>query len=309
MRENRAGRSGKASKTPISGTPATRTRGTSPADGVGSTKTRAPMQPVDKLTLVIPSHNEGDCIAPVLREFWQDRPRGVDFQILVVDDASTDQTPEVLSSLQAEMPLRVIRNPVSRGFGGALKVGIANTETPWVAFTDADGQYDPRDLPILVAVLESGKDLALGWRTERADPFVRTAISVGFRGLLFLFFRHAAHDPTTSLRAGRTERMREVAAQTHYMNGSFWNEFMIRWRAEGYSFGEVPIRHLPRAAGTSKVASRSVISKVSAQQFIALLRVWREFHRPSASRTPGPSPMGEESGSEPRQLGSGSSSL
>jgi dolichol-phosphate mannosyltransferase len=264
--------------------------------------TRAPVVRVNELTLVIPSHNEADSIAHVVRECWADRPRGVALEILVIDDASTDATPRVLRELQSEIPIRVIRNPVSRGFGGALKVGIANTRTPWVAFTDADGQYDPRDLPILLAVLESGNDLALGWRTQRADPFVRTAISVGFRGLLFLFFHHAAHDPTTSLRAGRTEPIRKVASRTRYMNGSFWNEFMVRWRAENYTFAEVPVRHLPRYQGRSKVASRSVISKVSAQQFIALLRVWREFHRNAATAATRPTTAGETSDSEPRQL-------
>jgi glycosyltransferase involved in cell wall biosynthesis len=241
---------------------------------------------VEQLTLVIPSHNEADTIADVVRECWEDRPRGVAMEILVVDDASSDATPHVLAKLQEEIPIRVVRNPVARGFGGALKVGIANTRTPWVAFTDADGQYDPRDLPILLAVLESGKDLALGWRTERADPFIRTTISVGFRALLFAFFHRAAHDPTTSLRAGRTDAIQQVAARTRYMNGSFWNEFMVRWRAEQYTFGEVPVRHLPRRVGRSKVAASSVIGKTAAQQFIALLRVWREFHRGPSARAP-----------------------
>lgn len=241
---------------------------------------RAGLTKVESLTLVIPSHNESGSLGKVVLEYWANRPRGVALEILVVDDASNDDTPESLGSLQKVLPIRVIRNPVSLGFGGALKVGMAHTHTPWVAFTDADGQYDSRDLPILIAVLESGHDLALGWRTRRADPFLRTAISVGFRALLFIFFRHAARDPTTSLRAGRTEAIQSVAARTRYMNGSFWNEFLIRWRLEDLSYAEVPIRHLPRMNGKSKVASTGLVSKAAAQQFIALLRVWRELHRP-----------------------------
>lgn len=242
---------------------------------------RAPVVPVDRLTLVIPSHNEAPSLAAVLRECWADRPRGVDLRFLVVDDASTDSTPAVLRALQAELPIQVVRNPKSLGFGGSLKVGIAHTETPWVAFNDADGQYDPRDLPMLLAALESGNDLALGLRTRRADPFVRIAISVGFRAVLFLLFAHAPRDPTTSLKAGRTAEIRQVAARTRYMNGSFWNEFMVRWRADGYSFLEVPVHHRPRLVGTSKVAAGSLLSKLATQQFIALVRVWREFHSPT----------------------------
>ncbi|MCI4324309.1 MAG: glycosyltransferase family 2 protein [Thermoplasmata archaeon] len=257
---------------------------------------------MDALTLVVPSHNEAETLSTVLREWWKLRPRDVAMEILVVDDASTDSTPAVLERLREELPLRVVRNSRSQGFGGSLKVGIANARSPWLAFVDADGQYDPRDLPVLLAVLESGKELALGWRTERADPFVRIAISIGFRGVLFLFFQHAAHDPTTSLRAGRTETIRDVASRTRYMNGSFWNEFMVRWRAEGHSFAEIPIRHRARLLGKSKVASRSLIGKVAAQQFIAILRVWREFHRPpGAGSTPMTSaPAGEDPGPRTR---------
>jgi dolichol-phosphate mannosyltransferase len=253
---------------------------------------------VDALTLVIPSHNEAASIGSVVEEWWESRPRGLDFEILVVDDASTDDTPQILDALRPTIPLRVVRNSVAQGFGGALRVGIAHTRTPWVAFTDADAQYDARDLPVLVAVLESGNELALGWRTHRADPFVRTAISVGFRAVLFMFFRHAAHDPTTSLRAGRTDRIRTIARETRYMNGSFWNEFMVRWRAEGMGFAEVPVRHLPRYRGSSKVAASSVMGKLATQQFIALLRVWREFHRGSRAASVG-LPVSERSPPRP----------
>lgn len=235
------------------------------------------------LTLVVPSRNEAPSIGPVLREWWSHRPAEARYEILVVDDASADGTPEVLRELSHEFPVRWIRNSTSLGFGGALRAGILETKTDWVAFADADGQYDPDDLPKLLHATSGGSDLVVGVRSPRVDPFARRALSIGFRGLLYAFFRCRSKDPTSSLKVGRTQKVRALAQSVRYMNGSFWNEFMIRWVRAGNSFVEVRVRHRPRRGGQSKVASRSQVLGVSVQQLIALLRVWREFHPRRAS--------------------------
>jgi len=238
-----------------------------------------PTAELDGLTLVIPSRNEAASLGPVLRDWWTHRPTEVPIRILVVDDASDDETSRVLSELEPELAITSIRNPTRLGFGGALRVGIDHTSTKWIAFTDADGQYDPRDLPRLMSALSAGADLALGLRSPRADSFLRKTISVGFRALVYMFFNLRMKDPTTSLRAGRTETIREIAHRARFMNGSFWNEFMIRWTRAGLSFVEVPVRHYRRHSGRSKVASGARIARISVQHFIALLRIWRELHR------------------------------
>jgi len=245
-----------------------------------------PTTELEGLTLVIPSRNEATSLGPVLRNWWTQRPTGVPFRILVVDDASDDDTARALSELEPEMAVTSIRNPARLGFGGALRVGIHHTTTKWIAFTDADGQYDPSDLPRLLAALKAGGDLATGLRSPRADSFFRKTVSIGFRNLVYMFFQLRSRDPTTSLRAGRTERVREVARQTRYMNGSFWNEFLIRWKRAGFSWVEVPVRHYRRRAGRSKVAAGGQFARLSVREFIALLRLWREIHRlelPAAS--------------------------
>jgi glycosyltransferase involved in cell wall biosynthesis len=246
------------------------------------------------ITLVIPTRDEGTTLASVVRDWWDHRPEGIPYEILVVDDASTDRTPEVLQELSTEVPFRMVRNRTALGFGGSLCVGIRDATTEWVTFTDADGQYVAEDLPKLLDALAAGSDLATGWRTPRADPFHRIAISVGFRGLLYAFFDLRSRDPTTSLKAGRTESVRATAESVRYMNGSFWNEFMIRWIRAGHSFTEVTIRHRPRQEGKSKVAAGGLLLRVSVQQFIALLRAWREFHRPPAIASVQPEPVPNE---------------
>ena len=231
------------------------------------------------LTLILPSRNEAASLDRVIRAWWAQRPEGFDFQILIVDDASDDATPEVIRKLEAEFPVRSVRNPRRFGYGGSLRVGIFHTTTPWVAFTDADGQYDPADLPKILAATAAGSDFVSGWRPDRADPFIRIVISLTFRSLLGLFLGLRSRDPSSALKAGRTEPVREIAGRTRYMNGAFWQEFMTRWVRAGYSFVELPVRHLPRVSGQSKIVSKDLLTRVAVLQFIALLRLWREFHR------------------------------
>jgi glycosyltransferase involved in cell wall biosynthesis len=234
---------------------------------------------VEDLTLVIPVRDEAGVISQVVREWWDARPCDSRMAIIVVDDASTDGSSQILSELQREIPIRVVRNTQPKGYGESLRVGLRQVQTPWVAFTDGDGQYDPRDLPVLLNVLSEGHDMVIGIRAPRADPFLRKVISHGFRFLMSVFFQMRARDPTVALRAGRTDLVRSVSEQVRYMNGAFLNEFMVRLDRTGFVYAEVPIRHRPRVSGESKNVANWRLPKVSVFQIIALLRLWREFHR------------------------------
>ena len=260
--------------------------GSPPAGAPSATEAPPYSHPPESLTLIIPSRNEAPSLARVVRQWWEQRPAGFDLEILVVDDASTDDTPRILRELGAELPVHTLRNTTRLGYGGSLREGILHTRTKWVAFTDADGQFDPGDLPNLLAVVSSETVLANGWRPRRADPFIRIVISIGFRSLLMTFFGVRIRDPTSTLKAARTEPVRAIAQQFRYMNGSFGNEFTIRWVKSGYTIVPVAIRHHPRLDGDSRIVSKGAIGRVAAQQFIALLRLWREMHRLSLPASP-----------------------
>jgi glycosyltransferase involved in cell wall biosynthesis len=234
---------------------------------------------IDDLTLVIPCRDEQSSIGRVVREWWEARPTNAVTDVLVIDDASSDQSPQILSELQKSIPIRVIRNPRPLGYGESLKLGIRNVRASWVAFTDGDGQYDASDLPVLLSQLRAGYDMAIGVRTPREDPFLRKVISYGFRLLVSVFFVPRARDPTAALRAGRTEVVRTISEQTRYMKGAFLNEFMVRLDRSGFRYSEVPIRHRRRQFGESKNVPNRLLPKVSVQLVVALLRMWREFHR------------------------------
>ncbi len=243
-------------------------------------------------TVIIPSRNEAKDLSAVISGIWAMRPRTAQLKFLVLDDASTDLTPSMLEELSAEVPLRIIRHPESVGFGGALARGIQEADTPWLLFVDADAQYDaedvkrfltmPRDIPMLVS----------GWRVRRADPFVRIFISIVFQTMNRLGFGLRMKDITSSLKLMPSAPAKEIARRVRYMNGSFWSEFMVRWKTAGYTWTEVPIRHYPRRDSKSKVFAPGHLGRLLVHQGVGFLRLLREVSVAPATQNAVPAHLG-----------------
>jgi len=126
-----------------------------------------PMQ----ISVVIPVKNEADNIVPLVEEV-EAALAGLDFEIVVVDDGSTDATPERLRAARARLPrLRVIRHAANRGQSAGVRTGVRHARGEWIGTLDGDGQNDPADLPRMWARLEAdpGLDMIAGHRVNRKD--------------------------------------------------------------------------------------------------------------------------------------------
>ena len=136
---------------------------------VGSASSAVP----DSLSVVIPAHNEAGNIATLLQEVCDALRGRIEFEIVCVDDGSSDGTGQVLWTLKSGIPeLRPFQHDVCRGQSVALLTGVQNAYSPWIATLDGDGQNDPADIPSLIARLEeSPPDVKLiaGWRVMRHD--------------------------------------------------------------------------------------------------------------------------------------------
>jgi glycosyltransferase involved in cell wall biosynthesis len=235
----------------------------------------------DAITIVIPSRDESSTLEKVLRECWETCKNSLDIRMLVVDDASEDETRAVLEKLSSILPLKIVRNDIPLGFGGSLKRGISLVETPWVTFTDGDDQYDPRDILRLFEARGGPNKIITGWRVRRADPPIRTFISIIFMIMNRIAFGLHMKDVTTSLKLGPTRAIQKIAPDVVFMNGSFWTEFMVRWRHAGLSIFEVPITHKPRRNYRSRVFEAGHIGRVIVHQFVGLMRL---MHTVNASK-------------------------
>lgn len=201
------------------------------------------------LSVVIPAYNEAgnigglvDRVADVLRA------RNIDFEIIVVNDASTDGTSAELTAARGRWPqCRELRLPRNRGQATALLMGLHAAKAPLIATLDGDGQNDPADLPALLDLVEGGTlDVACGWRVDRHDSFGRKVMSRVANAVRSRFLRDGVHDSGCQLRVFRAE-VREALFPFELMQ-SFLPAIAV---ASGFRVGERPVRHHPRGAGVS----------------------------------------------------------
>jgi dolichol-phosphate mannosyltransferase len=135
------------------------------------------------LSVVIPAHNEAENVGPLVREIVGALGGRGDYEIVVVDDGSTDATGERLAELARTTPcLRSVRHPASRGQSFAIATGVKAARGTWIATLDGDGQNDPADIPKLLALragggAASGPLLVAGYRKKRRDTWLKRVSS------------------------------------------------------------------------------------------------------------------------------------
>lgn len=200
------------------------------------------------LSVVIPAYNERTNVDPCYRELVDVLERhGQSFEVLFVDDGSTDGTDGALRKLAAKDPrVRVLRFRRNAGQTAALHAGFQNARGAVVVTMDADLQNDPHDIPKLLAALP-GRDAVCGWRVDRRDPWTKKIASRVANRVRDQFTRDGVHDTGCTLKAFR----REAVQRLHLFRGM--HRFLpALLQMEGLRVTEVPVSHRPRRSGVSK---------------------------------------------------------
>jgi len=166
-----------------------------------------------KLSLAIPLHNEAGTLVSLYHEIKEvlDNMR-ISYEILFINDASTDKTPEILRQIKKmDKKVRVIEHQENYGEAAALSSGFKFARGDIIVTMDGDGQNDPRDLPLLVAKINEGYKAATGWRQKRKEKYLtRILPSVIANRMISLITGVNVHDNGCGLKAYRAELVREV---------------------------------------------------------------------------------------------------
>jgi dolichol-phosphate mannosyltransferase len=205
------------------------------------------------VSLIIPAYNEETGIRRALQEADQALAElASTYEILVVDDGSSDGTVRVVADTTRQIPhVRLLRHAENRGYGAALRTGLTAARGERVAFTDADCQFHLADLAGLLALAEQFP-LAVGYRVERQDSWRRRFFSWGYNALVRTLLGTGVRDCDCALKVFRKDVVPDVLPRT---DGFFVNtEILTRARQLGYEVAEAPVRHRPRLSGCSKVS-------------------------------------------------------
>lgn len=227
------------------------------------------------ISAVLPAYNEEAIIERTVRGV-ADVLRGLvpDFEIIVSNDGSRDNTGAVLADLQARAPdlhLLVVTHERNYGYGAALASGFDAANKELVFLTDGDKQFNVTELRDFLPAMDAQTDLVIGWRRNRADPTLRKLNALGWKTLVNLLFGYTARDVDCAFKLFRRGVWQSMTVRAR--GATFSAEFLIKARRLGFHVRELPVSHLPRTAGSPTGARPDVIVRA----FVELFHLWRNI--------------------------------
>jgi glycosyltransferase involved in cell wall biosynthesis len=223
------------------------------------------------LSVFFPAYNDAPSLPGLVRKTFAVLERHVaDYEVIVVNDGSQDNTGEVLEQLLREFSphLRVETHARNRGYGGALRTGFASAAREFVFYTDGDSQYDVEDLPRLLEAATPSTGLVNGYKLERHDPAHRVWIGAVYNFSARLLFRIRIRDIDCDYRLIRRTLIEKIHLTS--TSGAICVELVRRLELSGCEVKEVGVHHYPRLYGRSQFFRLRSL----AVTFYQLLRLW-----------------------------------
>lgn len=207
------------------------------------------------LTVVLPVYNEEKIIERSLRSLAATlQEGGIDYEILVVDDGSTDKTRGILSDLSGDITgLKILRHSKNQGLGGALQYGFSEASKPLIFYTDADMPFKYSEILQALLVLESsGSDIIAGFRKNRErEGFFRRICSRSYNLCVRSMYGVQLHDINCAFKLIRSDALRKIDLKA---KGSFIDaEFVIKASYAGFRIREFALEYFPRDDNDSRL--------------------------------------------------------
>ena len=213
----------------------------------------SPPPPPRGLSVFFPAYNDAGTIASlVIRALQVAETLTPDYEVIVINDGSRDETPQILDELARVYPdhLRVVHHARNRGYGGALRSGFATSSKDLVFYTDGDAQYDPAEMTLLWATLTDEVDWVNGWKISRSDPLHRIIIGRIYHHTVKTLFGLKVRDVDCDFRLMRRRIFDVVTLEKD--SGVICLEMMKKFQDAGFRVAETPVHHYHRAHGRSQ---------------------------------------------------------
>ncbi|MGB5704282.1 MAG: glycosyltransferase family 2 protein [Polyangiales bacterium] len=210
---------------------------------------------VPDVTLVVPGLNEADSLPLLAAQVKEALAPDKSYELIFVDDGSTDDSWQVICGLnEADPAVRGVRLRKNFGKAMALSAGFERARADIVVMMDADLQDDPADLPKMLAGLEAGLDVVVGWKVERLDPANRKIFSRIFNGTVAHVTGVRLHDMNCGFKAYRSEVLQSIP-----IYGDLFRFIPVLASWQGFRVGEIPINHRSRQFGSSRYGLERIL--------------------------------------------------
>jgi glycosyltransferase involved in cell wall biosynthesis len=225
------------------------------------------------LTIFFPAYNDSGTIASLVIAAHRTAKRLTpDFEILIINDGSADNTAAIADELARQYPeVRAVHHPKNRGYGGALRSGFAEASKDLVFYTDGDGQYDPAELAVLWPSLTDDVDLVNGYKISRSDPWHRIVIGRIYHHSVKRLFGLRVRDVDCDFRLMR--RSIFDAIELKHNSGVICLEMMKKVTDARFRIAEVPVHHYHRAFGRSQFFNFPRLTRTA----IDVAKLWVEL--------------------------------
>jgi len=214
------------------------------------------------ISVVLPAHNEAENIQTTVENCVSYLEKNVsDYEVIVVNDGSTDNTQKIVEELQStHSKVVLVNHTVNMGYGSALRSGFDKASCEYIFFMDSDGQFDINDLDRLIPLV-SPKNIIIGYREDRADSLIRSLNAWLYGMYIYLMFGLNVKDMDCAFKIIPTIAYQNI--KPIKSGGALFSaEFLIKLQRNGFIFKEVPVRHFPRQFGTQSGANLKVILRM-----------------------------------------------
>lgn len=215
------------------------------------------------ISVVVPVFNEEGNVRELHREIVETcEKEGYEYEVIFVDDGSTDQTPRICKELT---PLKYIRMRKNFGQTAAMDAGIKASKYDYIVTMDGDRQNDPADIPKLVNYLEENDlDIVSGWRKNRKDSPMKKFTSRGANFLRSIIVNDGIHDSGCSLKIYKRECFEHIS-----LYGEMHRFIPALLKIKGFQVGEIVVNHRPRISGSTKYNWKRTV-----KGFVDMISLW-----------------------------------